>query len=437
MRQVPVTIPQSTWIAKLSEYPLTGVFALAFNAQFGFYLLMPLLTFVFFATDSSLFSSETTFAERSFFYGLCLSLSKISSFVGSSFVSAISDYRGRQAAWYISISALMVVAICGFFGLLWKNPIIFTMGFVLYGLLDVNKSTGLANVSDISHADNLVLNMGTLQCLTAAGACIGPILGGYIAEKSLMPGIPYSLPFLFSLIIGLISFGIIYFYQTTFSVSVKTMPVLKFNMKDFFVEYLNLIRERDIQQLFIVLILSQISWSTYYEFIGPLLKNEFNFSPHQVGLFMGGIAFWLVIAAGFGLRFLDRWFSMRQMIFGSIISVIMGTMISLIAGIYSTHGFSQTLLWSGAIPVAMGDVILYSLLASLLANKINPAQRGKAMGLNLTIGMLVWSVMALWGSYLITLNPLGVLYFAPLGVIILLAVLFLFKPHFWFLIKTG
>lgn len=421
MRQVPLSVDVPC--SKTRRFSLASVFALTFNAQFGFYLLSPLLILLFFAANSPLFSTSGSAAKRSLAYGLCLSLSTIGSLVANTVIPIISDHYGRKPAWMISMSALLAVALCGLGGLIWQSLAIFMLGFFLHGLLDANKSTGLASVSDASPDHRLVANMGILQGMTAAGACIGPVLGGFLAEKQIGLHTPYSLPFLLTLIIGAMSLGQVFKFQADIPVisSRECLPS-PHHIRKF---YFDFIRRPAILKLLIILILSQISWSTYYQFIGPFLKTACQFSAYKIGFFMGSVALWLVLAASFGLRLLKRTFTPQQMIRGATYSVAFGTILTLMIGLSAHVPAVQGLLWISGIPIAAGDVIIYSVLVSLLSQTVDSAHRGKAMGLHLIVAMSVWSCTALFGGYLISLNPLGAFYFMPMGIFILL----IFSPR--------
>ena len=84
-------------------------------------------------------------------------------------------------------------------------------------------------------------------------------------------------------------------------------------LKKIAVDYWRLIRTPHIAWLFFLLILCQFSWSSYYEFIPPTLKNIFHFSPAMTGWFVGLIAFWLILATGVVIRLLLRVFNYRQL----------------------------------------------------------------------------------------------------------------------------
>lgn len=438
MRQVPPTTDSSCLIntqPRQRSSQLAHTYALVFNAHFGFYLLNPLLTFIFFASNSSLFSPSTSLAERSLLYGLCLSLMKAGGFFANTIIPSLSDHFGRKLAWKLSLFALVLVASLGLMGLLWQQPTLFISAFCLHGLLDANKSTGLACISDLSHEKNRLNNMGTLQAMIAAGACIGPVVGGYSAEIPLFTLTPYTLPFMLALLIGIASLWIVYQQPETYTPNHQQASKLRIqlNIKQIFSDYLHLLKQKKILQLFVILSLSQLSWASYYEFIGPLLKLKFDFHPNQLGLFMGLIAFSLVLSAGLILRILTRWLKQSQLINLAVSSVACGALLTVFAAINHTLWFSQALLWLSAIPIAMGDVIIYTLLVNFLSQQAGSSNRGKAMGLNLIVTVLIWSGVALLGGYLITFNALGAMLFMPLGILLLLLYLFLFKKKLWFL----
>lgn len=180
-------------------------------------------------------------------------------------------------------------------------------------------------------------------------------------------------------------------------------------------------------KIFFALTLSQLSWSTYYQFIGPFLKTIYHFSASKIGFFMGGIALWLVLAGSVVLRFLNQYFTDCQIIIGSVISVAIGITITLSVILLPFN--MSILLWITALPISMGDVILYSLLVSRLSNTIAITHRSKILGLSLIAAMSVWSFTALLGGYLMSLNILGAFYFMPIGIFILLIFIRILIPE--------
>ncbi len=403
------------------------IFTVVMSSELGNNMLAPLLTFIFFAANSPLFLATATTTERSLLFGLCLSLYKLAGIVANSVLAALSDHYGRKMALYCTLIGLLIVTCCGAIALQIHNATLFISGFFLVGLLDTNKAIAPAIVGDISNDQNLVTNMATIQCVIAIGACLGPMIGGRLANHTWLLQTPYLLPFVIAAIVAIIALVITYFCPETL---VSTHKPVTIPLKQIAQDYWSLLRSQQCRWLFLLLILCQISWSSYYEFIPPVLSNIFHFSPARVGVFVGLIAFWLIVASGLIMRWLSRFLSYQQLLWSSSIAIAFGALLSLYASETPTYAGSHTLLWIGAIPIAMGDVIFFSLFTALLSKAVPAHQQGKAMGLTLLVAMLVWSLTALLGGYLLTLYANGALLFAPIGAVGLLLIFGLHKTIF-------
>ncbi len=403
----------------MRQVPKLRLFWVVMSSELGNYMLLPLLTFIFFAANSPLFSSPVSMTKRSLLFGLCLSLYKISGVIGCTLLTALSDHCGRKTALNATLAGLLIVASCGLAALYLHSPALLIGGYVLVGLLDTNLATAPAIASDMSGAQNRIVNMATMQCVISLGACIGPVIGGQLANHPLLLQTSYAAPFLIASIIAVVSLILIQYCPETL---VEKTALPSWPLKKIAMDYWRLIRTPHIAWLFLLLILCQFSWSSYYEFIPPTLKNIFHFSPAMTGWFVGLIAFWLIMASGVVIRLLLRAFNYRQLMWLSIGAVAFGTLLSLFASENSLNPWSRYALWFSPLPTAMGDVIFFSLFTGFLSQSVSSGQQGKAMGLTRTIATLVWSFTALLGGGLLAWHPNGALLFAPAGALVLLAI---------------
>jgi DHA1 family tetracycline resistance protein-like MFS transporter len=322
---------------------------------------------------------------------------------------------GRKFALLCSHLGLIILATCGSLALYLHSPSLLILGFAILGLLNANLATGPALMSDISHDHNRVLNMATVQCFLAAGACIGPIIGGKLGNYHGFLQTPYVLPFIVIGIVALISLRILKNCPETLATRIQ------FNRKAIWKDYRTILSSRNVRQLLMLLILCQMSWGSYYELMPPVLKNIYHFSPAQVGLFVGMIAFWLIIATSIGIRFLLKFFNQQQLVWYSAWAVAIGSLLT----------WNHLLIWISAMLIAMGDVIFFALFISYLVEEVNPNQRSKIMGLTLTIHLFVWSCMAMIGGMLLSFHNAAVLGLIPVGALVLLCVLYKKKAVYY------
>jgi MFS family permease len=266
----------------------------------------------------------------------------------------------------------------------------------------------IAAIADISEDQHKIVNMGYLQFFVSIGAFIGPILGGYFAQRFLFQELNFSMPYLIGMIIAVFTviFAIKYFGE-----SYKTMNCEKIVWKKFF--------NAKVLQISIILIFTQISWRIYYLFIPPVLQMHFHYSATVVGLFLGLIALWLAIASLFCVRWLNYYLTIAKIIKYSCYVELIGLFMSIIGSACSLGVFSQYLVWGSAIPVAMSDVVIFCALTALYSQAVSEHDQGKIMGLCFFITALVWGLVGFIGGTIMRINIALPLWCAPLGLIIL------------------
>jgi DHA1 family tetracycline resistance protein-like MFS transporter len=399
MRQVPKKL-----------FPL---FLVILFDQTSLSIMFPVLTFIFFDKSSALFSPDTTHATRSLLYGVCISLANLSSIIVAPLLSLLSDNYGRKKILLISTLGAFTFALFSTLGVLYGILWLVLAGKFISGLCSSTDPVAQAIVGDLVEKDNKVLHMGHLQFIISVGAFIGPVIGGYFAKAWLFSSLNFSVPFLIAAAFAVIATLITsIFFKETFRPKEQHPLQLK--------QTFSLLRNPIILQISITLLLMQISWSTYYQFIPPLLKTSFYFNSTQTGLFVGLIAFWLAIASTIILGLVKNRYTHHQLIKYSTHLMFIGFCTIFISVIFSHNHFSAMLLWLSGALIPIGDVIGYCAITTLYSNAVSAEDQGKAMGLCFVIVAITWTGTALGGGALAALHISLPLLCAPCGIISLL-----------------
>ncbi|MDR3478181.1 MAG: MFS transporter [Gammaproteobacteria bacterium] len=375
-------------------------------------MTFPVLTLLFFDAQSSLFAADTALSVRSMWYGLCVAVPHIVNILMTPILSALSDLHGRKKILIIGTLGAFLFALTAGLGILWGMLSLLFLGRVIQGAFSRTNPIAQAVIGDISHRENKVRNMGYLQLAISLGAFAGPLLGGYFANQFFFKQLNFSLPYFIAAFFG----GLSCFM--TLTIFKETMPVTFSTSAKKLGSFKNVILNKEVQRISIILLLSQISWSTYYQFMPPILKTTLAFDAHSLGLFVGLVAFWLALATGFGIRFFQQWFSIREMLFLSLYLVLIGLICSFVFCYLHLGEKSNVFIWLSAIPTAMGDVIAYSCLTTLYSDVVRPDEQGKVMGICSIVVAVIWSLTALLGGLMMSVSVLLPLIVAPLGIIV-------------------
>lgn len=378
-------------------------------------ITFPILTLLFFDSQSHLFTADTSLATRSMWYGLCVAVPHVVNIIITPFLSTLSDALGRKKLLLIGTFGALLFAVTAGLGVIWGSLTLLFLGRFIQGLFSRTNPIAQAVIGDISTKQTKVLYMGYLQTAISIGAFIGPVIGGYFANQFFFAQLNYSLPYFIAAIFGLISFIItlISFKETLIETSTH---IIKHHFK--LQHMIALVLEPNVWRISLILLLSQISWSTYYQFMPPILKTILGFNAHALGLFVGLIAFWLALATSFGIKLLQRYISLNHILMLSLYLVLIGTLLSFVFCFLELKGHFTLLIWLAAIPTAVGDVIAYSCLTAMYSNVVKKTEQGKVMGICFTVVGIIWALTAIVGGMLMSIHTLLPLLIAPLGILL-------------------
>lgn len=383
-------------------------------------ITFPVLTLLFFDLQTSLFAPDTSLAVRSMWYGLCVAVPHIVNVMMTPILSGLSDEFGRKKILLIGTFGALLFTLTAGLGIVWGLLSILFLGRIIQGAFSRTNPIAQAVIGDISSKEKKVLHMGYLQTSISIGAFIGPIIGGYFANRFFFRELNFSLPYFIAAIFAGISCVMTgFFFKETLLIKQKQERWSQFNLQTIKTVFSN----SNVLHISFVLLLSQLSWSLYYQFIPPILKTELGFNAHHLGVFVGLIALWLALATSLGIKVLEQFFTFRQILFLSFYLVLLGLLFSFI---FCYWHFSETwngLIWLAAIPTAVGDVIAYSCLTALYSNSVNSHEQGKVMGVCFIVVALMWALTGVLGGVMMSGYVLLPLVVAPIGIIFAIVLL--------------
>lgn len=378
-------------------------------------IMFPVLTLLFFDGHSSLFAVDTSQAVRSMWYGLCISIPSMVNVIATPILSALSDAFGRKKLILVGTTGALLFALTAALGVLIGSLSLLFLSCILRGAFSRTNPIAQAVIGDIAPREKKILYMGYLQTAISLGAFIGPIVGGYFANQFFFAQLNFSLPFWVAAVFAAIScvLTMVIFHETLVEKPyVSPWKELHWrNLKKVFANRLVL-------RISSILLLSQMSWSMYYQFIPPILKTEIGVNPHQLGIFVGLIALWLALATAFGIKFLQQFFSLRTILLLSLYLVLIGTIGTVLFFLLHLKGIWTFLMWGSAIPTAIGDVIAFSCLTALYSDVVEKQQQGKVMGVCFIVIALMWAGTAMVGGFLMSIYSLLPLIVAPVGILL-------------------
>jgi DHA1 family tetracycline resistance protein-like MFS transporter len=375
-------------------------------------ITFPVLTLIFFDKNSHLFATATPDHVRSLWYGLCISIPYFFALFSGPYLSMLSDTLGRRKILLATSLGGAALALSGGLGVLTGFMGFILLGRMIGGLISRTNFVAQAIVGDLSTDKTKISAMAYLQFAISIGAFIGPLIGGYFANKFFFSTLNFSLPFFIATAFGIAGYFITKFYFQE-SLSAPKVQDTKSNL----IEMIKLLRNPSVLKTVIFLLISQLSWSLYYTFTPPILKIENHFDAQEIGTFVGLIALWLALTTGFLIQWFNRFLSPNQLMLISSYLVFTGLLITNLAFFYPEWSI---LAWVGAFPVAMGDVMLYTCITSRFSSAVSMQHQGKVMALCAIVVSIAWGSTGLLGGGLMAIHTLLPLWVAPLGIFVLI-----------------
>ncbi|MBU0456186.1 MAG: MFS transporter [Pseudomonadota bacterium] len=376
-------------------------------------ITFPVMTLLFFDAHSRLFSPDTSYAVRSFFYGIGIGLPHLINIVSVSFLSLFSDHFGRKRLLYISAFGIFIFSVISTYGILVGSVITVLVGCMINGIFSRTNAIAQAVVADVAGTERKITYMGYLQLVLAIGACIGPLIGGFSAQNIFFNQINFALPFLITGLFAWIAFLLARFYfQET-----KPKHATHHTLSHLFIEARALLQKKEVLLISLMLFCFQLSWSLYYQYIPPFIKNQFAFGSHSIGLFIALISVWLSIATLLTIHIFQKNMTLRRLLFYSAYVSLLGLLLTICSVVTPLHSMGKFLLWLGAIPVAAGDVIAYICITTMYSNAVSVYNQGAVMGICLFIVSVTWSLTAFLGGLMSAITPSLPLMVAPVGVL--------------------
>lgn len=383
-------------IHHLLQQSLFPVFFITFLDQIAITICFPVLTFICFDTHSNLFPATADHAIRSYWFGILSALPHLVPIIVAPLLGMMSDIFGRKKLLLIGAMGIVFYGVFTSTSILYHFLPLLLFGYLISGFCVRTEPIALAVVADCSDDNNKLTRMGYLQFYISLGAMIGPLLGGFLVHRFFFNTLNFSLPYMACTLTGLITvFATQFLFKETHH-HPHSFKQLKSSWREIF--------NRQMVFIMIVLIITQIAWRFYYQFIPPILKINAHYSGSQIGLFMSMIAVWLALASSLGIKCLNSFFSKKQILRLCLFAMMMG-LIMAIASFYIQNTFIKMgLIWLSAIPIATGDVIIFSMISAAFSTLVSKHHHGKMMGLNFIIVSIVWALTGLLGGYLFAIN---------------------------------
>ncbi len=358
------------------------------------YVIFPAL---FLNPDYSILPPDWGPTSQALFLGITLAAYPLGQFIGSPILGALSDEYGRKS---LLSGSLLISAVCNLFTGL-------AIGWHLLGLLIVSRFLAGFMEGNIAIARAMAADMkkiskheafGKINAAISIAYLLGPLLGGVMADKSLLESLTTSTPFyaICILFFGLAGLSALVLEKTPL---IAPIQVRTFWQRINFIKRMaGLFSNKRLQFFMLTSTAFTLAVDIFYEFGPVYLTLKWSLGPAQLIFYNGALCLALAIGNGCLPAIFSSHVSKRLALICSI-----GGLALFLAGIVLTNSVFLMMILFALCGFVIGLTV--TLLTVKISDSAADTIQGEVMGVQLSLRVLGDAIICLFGSVLLLLSP--------------------------------
>ena len=377
----------------------------------GITIIIPVIPALFEGTDSSFqfYSVEA----RSIFYGLLIGSYSVMQFIGAPILGAFSDKYGRRPILTISL----IGAFMGYLLFGWAISMkIFWLLFVarmIPGFMGGNLAVIYSSLADISRQEDKAKNFGLVGAAFGLGFTIGPGIGGFLADNSIVSWFSYATPFWFTAILTFINLILVRLY---FPETLKNKMDTKVSVFQGITNITKVFKMPKLRGILYIVLLIQLGFTFFTQFYSIVLYRDLGFSVKQVGFLFLWIGIWMTFTQSYLVRVLSRRIEQRK-----LLSITIPILTILVISLVFSDNILMAYIINALIAIAFG--LTSPNLTALVSNEAPNDRQGEVLGINQSVNSVGQLVPPLIGGFILAV---GTHYPILAGGLVILAAAILF-----------
>lgn len=374
-------------------------------------LVFPIFAPLFTTSTSPFFTSDTLITTKSLFYTMILAVPTIFMIFGAPFWGRISDYIGRRQVLLISLIGIAISFALSVLGITIGGLFLLFFSRAIAGFMDGSEAVAQAAIADLSAQHEKARNMSLATWAGTLGFIVGPIIGGFLADKSITGRFHYQIPFVLSALLTLVNAYILYRY---FPVETKFVATNQQKAKIGYIKLLTKgfiicfdLRIRKFAWLIFVL---QFGLAAFFQLSTLVLVEQFHYTSAQVGMFTTFLGACFSLGIFLVIHVILKHLNHKTML---ILGIVLCT-VSLIAAVIFAN--SALLAWVSVVPLMLGIAMMYNVLLVFVSNAVSDVEQGDALGSVTSLKAFGWLLSGLL---------VGIIYPHTISILLVLLLIFI------------
>lgn len=369
----------------LFPYALVVLFA-----YIGFSLPLPILPKMFLDSQSSIVP-HLSYQLRMVLLGTVMAAFPLGQFFGSPILGSLSDRHGRKKVVLFSLAGTTIGYFVIAFFLAQYLIAGMVVGLVICGFCEGNVTIAQSVIADVTgleeHKHRKSVYFGWLNICISLGFIIGPLMGGVLADSSLVPWFTFATPFWIAGIMTLIGIVIIAWHakETLQQRLIEKIVFFSFLSKN--------LKTPKIRVFYLCNLLLALGYFAYFRFLPVFLERRFGFSPATLSYEMVYTSFSLML----GVVFLIPWLAKRLKPIRILCLFSFLLAFSFVSVVLPTNVYAL-IFTIPLVGLCLGVVITHSSL--LISNAAESHVQGQALGVLTSVQTLAEIATGILGSVL-------------------------------------
>ncbi|MEM8852151.1 MAG: MFS transporter [Pseudomonadota bacterium] len=339
---------------------------------------------------------DTPTAQRHLLYGLLIAVFFLSWFLGSVYISRISDSLGRRTGLLLCLSGVLAGYVLTVLALLWDSYLLLILSRVVTGFMSGNQPIAQAAMVDMAKNDaDRTRNLAYVVSGVYFGLVVGPIIGGALSDTALLPGLAsLALPFYVGTALVILTLGMVAFF---FKDPMQERVPLRLHPMEIFKLLWDITKQPTVMRILPSYALFMFTGNTFFIFMDNYLTAEFKIMT------TGNSAAMLVFGATLAATSLlvvpilaKRATKQQAVMFGCGLMTV-----SIIAFALAP---TVTLAFVCIVPMAAAFAIGYPNFLGLFSASVGPDKQGWVMGVSVAFFTLPAGITSAISGRIIALN---------------------------------
>ncbi len=354
-------------------------------AYVGFSLPLPIFPEMFLDAQRSIIS-DLSLQKKMLLLGLMMASFPLGQFFGSPILGRFSDRYGRKRVVLSSLFGTTLGYLITAYSAARGSVLGMFVGMVVCGFCEGNGTIAQSVIADLTDREEQKAKyFGILNIFISVGFIIGPLMGGQLADPSVVSWFTFATPFWAAALMTLLGICIIYF------TSRETLKLRGKEKWHFFSSALAGFKRPRLPVLYFANFFLALGYFSFFRFFPVFLERRFDFSAAQ----LANVMVYSSIMIMFGVIWLIPFLTKRMTALHSLALFALLTPLAFMAALLIR---SPHMLWWVIPPIGLCLAVLIT-NGSVIISSIAPKNfQGQALGTLTSVQVLAEFFTGLFGG---------------------------------------